>query len=205
MKYESLFKIHIPKPCGEDWNKMTPNELGSFCKACQKTVVDFSGKSDKEIQKYLLENENQKVCGRFRLDQLEETRKILKAELPKFEFPSYLLPVITPFRVAVLSLMLFASVALTSCGNSKGEVNSEPKYERLAGAVEIVIDSTNTQDTICNIDDNSNIEKPRVVGKIKIREDIPVDTLKADTSEIKIKGEIEPRKTHGVLIKKNVQ
>ena len=202
MKYENLFKIHIPEPCGEDWDKMTPNELGAYCKVCQKTVVDFSGKSDEDIQKYLLDNENQKVCGRFRSDQLDDRPKKLKIELPKFEFPSYLLPVITPFRVAALSLMLFASVALTSCGNSDGEVNGEPKIERLAGAVEMVVDSSNVKDSTCNINENVNDDERLVAGKLKVREDISVDTLKTDTSEIKIKGEIEPRKTHGVLIKK---
>src|SRR5690349_2338514 len=126
MKYENLFKIHIPEPCHEDWGKMTPNEQGAFCKSCAKTVVDFSSKTEAEIQKYLLDNLDKKVCGRFNVSQLEDNKAVeeprLKIELEpvsaKWNFPSYLMPVITPFRVAAMSVMLFAAVALSSCGNS---------------------------------------------------------------------------------------
>ena len=201
MKYENLFKIRIPEPCHEDWDKMTPNEQGAYCKVCAKTVVDFSDKPDAFIDKYLNDNIGKRVCGRFRVDQLDETPK-LKIETPKFEFPSYLLPVITPFRVAALSLMIFASVALTSCGNSDGEINGEPEYERLAGAVELVVDSANVKDTTGNIN-NSNDDDIIVVGKLRVSEQLPVDTLKTDTTEIKIKGEVEPRKKQGIFKKIN--
>ena len=41
--------ISIPKPCHEDWNKMTPDAKGAFCASCQKSVYDFSNKTDQEI------------------------------------------------------------------------------------------------------------------------------------------------------------
>ena len=46
---------NFPKPClsyvcSEDWNNMKPCEQGRFCGSCQKTVVDFTEKSDAEIQ-----------------------------------------------------------------------------------------------------------------------------------------------------------
>lgn len=199
MKYENLFKINIPEPCHEDWDKMTPNEQGAYCRVCCKTVVDFSDKPDEFIEKYLNDNIEKKVCGRFRIDQLDEAPK-LKIEAPKFEFPSFLLPVITPFRVAALSLMLFASVALTSCGNSEVELNGEPKYERLAGAVEMRIDSSNVKDTTCKIDQNDD----NVVGKIKVNNfNPPEDTLKADTTNVLLKGEVQTRKKQGMVHKTN--
>jgi hypothetical protein len=42
-------QLHIPTPCSENWNDMTSNEQGRFCQNCQKTVIDFSSKTDKEI------------------------------------------------------------------------------------------------------------------------------------------------------------
>ena len=215
MTHENLFKIHIPEPCREDWGKMTPNEQGSFCQVCAKTVVDFSGQTEEQIQRYLLANIDKKVCGRFKINQLEpgNTPKLkLELEAPKYSFPRFLLPVITPFRAYTMALMLFASLAFSSCGNSG---NGGGNDERLAGTVEIIdttdnpynhnniIDSNNNQNfnhelmggvswsrahdstcTIKNINDD-------VMGKIA-----PIqtnDTLKTDTTETMIQGEIQKK------------
>ena len=70
---ENNLKISIPKPCHQDWNTMTPNEQGSFCGKCCKTVIDFSNKSNSEIKTILSEQADKKVCGRFMSNQLEET------------------------------------------------------------------------------------------------------------------------------------
>lgn len=62
------YKISIPDPCHQDWNKMTPNEKGRFCDACEKTIVDFSNLSKFELAKRL--NAGEKLCGRFNATQL---------------------------------------------------------------------------------------------------------------------------------------
>jgi len=64
--------LYIPKPCHEDWNKMTPVQQGKFCSACSKQVIDFSLMSDNQILNYL-SNQSGKVCGRFDAEQLERT------------------------------------------------------------------------------------------------------------------------------------
>ena len=46
MKDQNII-IRIPEPCHEDWNKMTPDTNGKFCGSCQKSVFDFSNKTDK--------------------------------------------------------------------------------------------------------------------------------------------------------------
>ncbi len=232
MKYENLFKIHIPEPCHEDWDKMTPNAQGAFCKSCAKTVVDFSCKTEAEIQKYLHDNINNKICGRFNVSQLEtepvEEPKLkiaLEPQASKWNFPSYLMPIVTPFRVVAMSLMLFASLALSSCGNSNEGGGDDDG--RTVGIMIVKPDSTVKQDSIKNMNDLRNIkggveakynpdynnttdstcstvEDVTTVGKIKVIQNI--DTVKVDTSETMLKGEIEPvQKTHGIMLKGDVK
>lgn len=66
------FAISIPKPCHEDWNKMTPDAKGAFCGSCQKSVYDFSKKTDEEIIAVFEKEEKGKVCGRFTPAQLSQ-------------------------------------------------------------------------------------------------------------------------------------
>ncbi|GEQ86621.1 hypothetical protein ULMS_21290 [Patiriisocius marinistellae] len=60
--------VKIPKPCHEDWKKMTLTEKGRHCASCEKEVTDFTQKSDEQIFKILKENPNS--CGRFKKTQL---------------------------------------------------------------------------------------------------------------------------------------
>ncbi|WP_412561122.1 carboxypeptidase-like regulatory domain-containing protein [Winogradskyella sp. MIT101101] len=65
---KKTISISIPEPCHEDWNKMTPKEKGRHCAACNKTVIDFTSKTDEQVIK-TFENENN-LCGRFKTQQL---------------------------------------------------------------------------------------------------------------------------------------
>ncbi len=58
-------RIHIPKPCDENWDKMTPQKEGRLCASCQTTVVDFSNKTLDEIKAYFESNKEKKVCGNY--------------------------------------------------------------------------------------------------------------------------------------------
>lgn len=80
------YKISIPKPCHEDWGKMTPDETGRFCNACAKSVVDFSDMKAFEIQEYFIKNQGKKICGRFKNEQLDSIiiqipRKVLFSQI----------------------------------------------------------------------------------------------------------------------------
>lgn len=177
MKYENLFKIHIPEPCHEDWGKMTPNEQGAFCKSCAKTVVDFSKKTDEEVQMYLAENIDKKICGRFLPSQLDDEQEeiprlkiALEPQASKWNFPSYLMPVITPFRVAAMSMMLFAAVALSSCGNSGNAGGNDD--DKTVGIMVVVPDSTKDSS-------NSNIDD-KIKGDIdlKVQGGVTIDRVR---------------------------
>lgn len=66
--------IRIPAPCHEDWNKMTPTEKGKFCAVCTKEVVDFTKATDEALVE--MAHRGQKLCGRFRADQLDRELKL---------------------------------------------------------------------------------------------------------------------------------
>ncbi len=66
-KHQSI-QISIPQPCYEDWSKMTQQEQGRFCNACQKCVVDFTTASDATLYHHFSSNSN--ICGRFHKSQL---------------------------------------------------------------------------------------------------------------------------------------
>lgn len=55
--------IEIKKPCHETLEDRKPGEQGNYCKACQRTVIDFTRKTPEEISHYFM---TQGVhCGTF--------------------------------------------------------------------------------------------------------------------------------------------
>lgn len=107
------FKISVPKPCHEDWSKMTPKEKGRFCQSCAKTVVDFTKKSKEEIQQYLSENYENRVCGHFRREQLDT----VTLEIPESAFHQNL----SFQKLFLLALLIAMGTTLFSCQNSNGK------------------------------------------------------------------------------------
>ncbi len=119
-----MLKISIPTPCQQDWSAMTPNEQGRHCTSCAKTVVDFTSMSDEAIKHFFINKKEEKVCGRFKNEQLQR----IVIELPHNIF--YLaMPGWKQFLVA--SLIVF-STTLFSCDTAiKGEVIKEENIETI--------------------------------------------------------------------------
>lgn len=72
--------IRIPQPCQESWAAMTPTGTGRHCATCQKTVVDFTHKTDAEILAFFSKPASIGACGHFRTSQL--ARPLQPARLP---------------------------------------------------------------------------------------------------------------------------
>jgi hypothetical protein len=64
MGKRKALNIIIPKPCGEDWDKMTPDGNGRHCDSCSKTIIDFSRFTDRELVEFWKKAKG-KLCGRF--------------------------------------------------------------------------------------------------------------------------------------------
>lgn len=71
---KNTIQITIPKPCHENWQEMTVVDKGKFCSSCQKTVIDFTSVSNREIINIF--NKSNNLCGRFTASQLN--RDIVK-------------------------------------------------------------------------------------------------------------------------------
>jgi CarboxypepD_reg-like domain len=74
----SNFQLNIPKPCSEQWDKFTTTPEGGLCGSCQKNVIDFTQMSESQLVAYFrdLPAKENKICGRFRNDQLEKNYRV---------------------------------------------------------------------------------------------------------------------------------
>lgn len=116
MKY-----IGIATPCSENFHSMLPNAQGSYCVHCEKNVIDFSVKSDREIIEILQLNDQQ--CGRFSVEQLERMNK----DLDTYSFRSE-----KSFKSAlVFSLFVVFGLSLFSCNDPKQQKEVEAFQKEL--------------------------------------------------------------------------
>jgi hypothetical protein len=117
--------VSILSPCQEDWNKMTPGGHGRFCGSCQKTVVDFTNKTDLEISNYIESRKGESLCGHFKKSQVDRPLVVtvdLK-DLPRFSQPA---------RMFVVALFLAFGTTLFSCQdhhNKKIDTIQVKKYD----------------------------------------------------------------------------
>ena len=108
--------VHIPYPCSENWELMSPQEKGRFCSVCSKCVIDFTEKHPDQIQKIIEEKKDEQICGRFYDYQLNV---IGKSEQVKDKFCKYIPSSFQNSRItlAIFSIILF----LTGCSKQKEE------------------------------------------------------------------------------------
>ena len=116
---DTKHKITIPKPCHEDWNKMTPNDNGRFCGSCSKNVVDFTNMLPDEIQVYFQKHSN--VCGRFKNSQLDSLT---------IQIPNRVLYSQTHYhKMFLLALFIAMGTTLFSCADKNGNKQKIDKVE----------------------------------------------------------------------------
>ncbi|PIF32662.1 hypothetical protein CLU81_3213 [Flavobacterium sp. 9] len=145
---ERNFKITIPEPCHENWDKMKPKDNGRFCLSCSKTVVNFTNMLYEEIQHYFIQNQNERICGRFKKSQLETMT---------IQIPSRVLHTQTNYnKMFLLALFIAMGTTLFSCQDKDGKKQKIDK-------VEIVQDTTPT--------------KHITVGEVRPRNNNSGDTL----------------------------
>lgn len=105
----------LSNPCTETWESMAPNEAGSYCDVCAKTVVDLSNLHQKEIAA-LLKKSDGNLCGRVTKSQLREP--IVEHELPNRYNVSY-------SKIAASVVMVTALAACQPMQSDGQQVNTE--------------------------------------------------------------------------------
>ncbi|MHC0440050.1 hypothetical protein [Flavobacterium sp. 3-210] len=197
---ERKYKITIPEPCHENWDEMTPKDNGRFCMSCSKTVVDFTSMLPDEIQHFFIQNQNNKICGRFRKSQLDSVN---------VQIPSRVLYAQTNYyKMFLLALFIAMGTTLFSCQNKEGKKQKIDK-------VEVVTDTITKErvvvgDIKINPDDSLNNPlpppPPPKVDQIKFVKN-PVDNTKQKKSpniDSKKKTE-EPVYNDGIAVETNAE
>jgi hypothetical protein len=154
--------IQINEPCHENWQEMTPNQQGAFCKVCNKDVVDFSKKSITEIKSFFTKEAEGKICGRF------EKQQIAYLSFDDF-FASFKYWVLSK-KLAVIFFFNFGFMAFTSCAQGGTHMTGKvvaPQQTHLQGAPVARPNEMTTGDVVY----------------------IPADTIKKQTKPV-IKGEV---------------
>jgi len=158
--------VAINTPCHESWETMNPEEKGRFCGQCCKTVVDFTNMSNKGISGYLKERTEQKICGRFKSEQV--------TELPKHRIRfSFNLQ-----RFAAAVFLAFGSFLFASCGSTRHHTPD------IMGDVAYVPDSTTTVN-------NLNPDTTHLKGNVKLIDSTQTGSIPVEPTEIYKLGEVE--------------
>jgi hypothetical protein len=195
--------ITIPEPCHEDWNKMLPDEKGKFCMSCNKSVFDFSNKSDTEIKDILLAYKDQKVCGHFKKTQINRP---LNFTLDLNDLPKNM----SVTKMFTIALFISFGTLLFSCtdnlGKTVGEISisetvkpvKKEEFNQLLGEVVSVDppDSLTTVDKLENVDtiDGEIVShyETHVAGGVSIQHDyviekiLPIDSTDVDSPIVAI-------------------
>ncbi len=191
-------KINIPNPCHEDWTKMTPNEQGRFCGSCQKTVVDFTNFSAVDIQNYFTKHYGQKVCGRFKNQQLNAIA---------IQIPRAVIYQIPPSRRFALALLIVFGTTLFSCTDNNGNNATIEKIEVVDSLVKNNLDTLTAIDPIelTTITSEPQILKGAVLTtptKNKIQRKQNNILQNSETEITRESNEVEVEYTTGLVVQK---
>lgn len=182
---ENKYKITIPEPCHEKWDKMAPNENGRFCMNCSKTVVDFTVMAPNEMKHFFTQNKNKSLCGRFKNSQLNAVN---------IQIPSQVLYTQTNYRkIFFLALFVAMGTTLFSCQNKEGKKQKIDK-------VEIVTDTIAKENIMVGdvkIDPDDSIHNhlppppPPKVDQVKFVKPTVIEAKKEKTAKIDSKKNVE--------------
>jgi hypothetical protein len=107
------FKIEVPKPCHEDWDKMMPDGNARFCNSCARNVVDFTKMDASQIQDYFIQNQGKKLCGMFASEHIDSIAIAIprQALFSQAQF----------HKIFLLALFVTMGTTLFSCSDANGD------------------------------------------------------------------------------------
>lgn len=201
MNTTTNFRISIPKPCHEDWNKMTPDEKGAFCKVCNKSVHDFTKKEPEEIKTILTEemSAGKKVCGRFNEDQIEpvQTPPVVSQSLDTWSLNFQRVK-----KFAIALFLVFGGYLFNSTKSTAQKIMGKlamPQYhEPVRGEIAI------SQDPEPAISDTARTVRPVVQPKPPVKCSLPKGDVKVEPVDAKqVLGGVKAMPVEEPVIKGN--
>jgi CarboxypepD_reg-like domain len=133
----SSFKIQVSSPCQEQWEGMQPHINGKFCGSCQKSVVDFTHFSDRDLYNWFIKNQN-KSCGRLKPEQLDRLINVK----PGYTFSRFKPSLIATSLMAFLSFPKFSNAKVIKTPfNQTDRYHSNVSFEK---KTEVLADTLKT-------------------------------------------------------------
>jgi hypothetical protein len=147
---------------------MTPNEKGRFCQSCTKTVIDFTKMNTGEIQDYIHNNKNQRICGHIKQSQLD----VINLRIPETVFNQTL----NFNRLFLLALLLAMGTSLLNCSDNVGKKQKFNSVEIIETNQKIIDTISKNVKTTEVKTDSVSLKKTKPI-KPKIKEKQIIDGL----------------------------
>lgn len=106
--------FRMDNPCQVNLDKMGATDNGVYCDKCAVDVYDFRNKTNSEIRAILIQQQENKMCGRFEASQIES----LNYDFDKWKLNSKR----SMQRAMIFSLVVVFGLTLFSCSYQKEEV-----------------------------------------------------------------------------------
>lgn len=168
---DKYYSIKIPEPCHEGWDTMTPKDKGRFCSSCSKTVIDFTKMNMDEIQNFLLEHQNQRICGHIKQSQLDSINIRIPVTVIQQNHSFY--------KSFLFALFIVMGTAFFNCDSKDG------KHKKI-DSIEIVDSTSNKKVDVLGLFDTTEVNS-QSKGCNTVIKDSSINTI--DTNAI-ITGDI---------------
>jgi hypothetical protein len=158
-KFNWMKSIHIPNPCSENWESMSPQEKGRFCSVCNKCVIDFTQKQPHEVQQIIEAKLDEPICGRFYDDQLShKDERSLKVKEKFFRYipSSFQNSTITLFILSFILFLAGCSKPKESCATT-GVVAVDMEYDTIKNKNFVVGEAVIQDDSVAKMSKKDSI------------------------------------------------
>jgi hypothetical protein len=192
-----VFELHIPLPCHENWDEMTPADKGRFCESCQKQVIDFTNMSDSQLVAFFKKPSTGSVCGRFNNTQLNHEFEIPRKRIPWLK---YLFTIAIPAFFAATKAKAQGEVIKKLKAPTTVKAFTDKKYSLKIPPVikcSTKIKTDTTRETIISDTIMGDVRPEIIVGELDIK---PIQEEKIITGKI-INTRGEPVSFGSVAIK----